>query len=51
MSKQEEHTDKTCTTCKKNLARPHWDNGLYCGDDQCDECVEKMRQECRSRSW
>jgi len=29
----------------------HWDNGLYCGDNMCDECFEKMRKECKRRSW
>lgn len=32
-------------------AKPHWDHGLYCGDDDCDECFEKMQRKCRSRSW
>lgn len=40
-----------CTKCKKKPGTPHWDNGLYCGDDMCDKCFEEMRRECRSRSW
>ena len=33
------------------LTRRHFDNGLDCGDDECDECFETTRQECRKRSW
>ena len=43
--------EKLCKKCKKKPARPHWDNGLYCGDDMCDECFGKMQRECRSQSW
>ena len=32
-------------------ARRHFDNGLDCGNNECDECFETMRQECRKRSW
>ena len=31
--------------------RRHFDNGLDCGNNECDECFEIMRQECRKRSW
>lgn len=52
MVEEKKQNFKICSTegCKK-LARRHWDNGLDCGDDMCDECFEKMRRECRSRSW
>ena len=33
------------------MASEHFDNGLSCGDDMCDDCFEKMRQQCRQRSW
>jgi len=35
--------------CTK-VAKPHSDNGLYCGDDLCDEHFEEMRQESKKRS-
>ncbi len=47
MSKEKE--EKICECGKP--ASEHFDNGLSCGDDQCDECFEKMRSECRKRSW
>lgn len=37
-------------SCNKK-AKPHWDNGLYCGNNRCDEHFEEMRQECRKRSY
>lgn len=49
MDDNEDTKDKKCICGKP--AKPHWDNGLYCGDHECDECFEKMRHECRSRSW
>lgn len=30
--------------------KPRIDNGLSCGV-QCDECLDSMVSECRSRSW
>lgn len=44
--------EKRCSTpwCQGE-PKPHYDNGLYCGDDMCDECFEKMKSECRKRSW
>ena len=49
MAEGEPKKQKMCK-CGK-LAKPHWDNELYCGDDECDGCFEKMRRECRRRSW
>ncbi len=46
-----ESEQEVCIKCKERNPRPHWDNGLYCGDDMCDECFENMVNECRSRSW
>lgn len=34
-----------------NMASEHFDNGLSCGDDQCDDCHAKMVNECRQGSW
>ena len=47
------HKPPIIKKCKcGNRACMHWDNnGLYCGDDMCDECFEEMRRECRQRSW
>ena len=42
-------TRKKCR-CGKD-AKPHYEGGLYCGDDLCDECFCKMVDECRSRSY
>ncbi len=42
---------KICVDCKEREAREHRDNGLSCGDDLCDECFEKMVNDCRQRSW
>jgi len=42
---------KLCVKCGERPAKPHWDNGLYCGDDRCDECFEEMVIRCRQRSW
>lgn len=47
----EETKEKLCTDCKEKPGKHHWDNGLYCGDDMCGECFEKMVQKCRSQSW
>ena len=47
IEKMEEKKEQKKCKCGK-LGRPHWDNGLYCGDDMCDECFEEMRRECRS---
>jgi len=33
------------------LTKEHFNNGLSCGDDQCDDCFEEMQSECRKRSW
>lgn len=33
------------------MASEHFDNGLSCGDDQCDDCHAEMVSECRQRSW
>ena len=41
---------KKLCKCGKPTRR-HFDNGLDCGDDECDECFETMRRECRKRSW
>ena len=46
---EENEKPKTCICGKP--AREHFDNGLSCGDDECDECFEKMRRECRRRSY
>lgn len=43
--------EELCIECKKKPGKPHWDNGLYCGDDMCDECFEGMVRKCRSQSW
>ncbi len=42
---------KVCVDCKKRDARKHFDQGLNCGDDLCDECFDKMVNNCRQRSW
>jgi len=36
--------------CGKDT-KPHYDGGLYCGDEMCDECFKKMVSNCRQRSW
>lgn len=51
--------ERLCITCKKKPGKPHYDNGLYCGDDMCNECFKKMCNECfkkmcdecRKQSW
>ena len=48
MSKEKKE-EKICECGKP--ASEHFDNGLSCGDKQCDECFEIMRSECRQRSW
>ena len=50
MNKEKEKA-KLCTECKKHPAKVHYDHGLYCGDDLCDQCFKNMRVECRRRSW
>lgn len=40
---------KNCKCGKK--AKSHYNSGLYCGNDMCDECFEEMVNKCRERSW
>lgn len=40
---------KKCKCGKE--AKPHSDNGLYCGDDECDDCFEELVQKSREQSW
>jgi hypothetical protein len=47
----EKREERICTDCKTNIAKPHYDNGLFCGNDMCDECFNKMVERCRQRSW
>ena len=49
MKDDEDPNEKKCICGKPT--KPHWDNGLYCGDNECDECFEEMRHQCRQRSW
>ena len=49
---EETDIEKQCKEegCEKP-AKPHWDMGLYCGDDLCDDHFTIMVHECRMRSW
>lgn len=49
MAEDKPKVQKICACGKP--AKPHWDQGLFCGDDQCDICFEEMRRKCRQRSW
>lgn len=48
---KENKREKMCVKCGKKPGKPHYDNGLYCGDDMCDGCFEEMVQACRRQSW
>lgn len=41
---------KKCRVCNEKEAKPHWNNGFYCGDKYCDDCFDYMVRECKKRS-
>ncbi len=47
----EKEKDETKQCKCGNPAKPHYDNGLYCGDDMCDGCFTAMQIDCRKCSW
>ncbi|KKM75531.1 hypothetical protein LCGC14_1389250 [marine sediment metagenome] len=40
---------KKCKCGKE--AKEHFEGGLSCGDDMCDDCFWEMVSRCRDRSW
>lgn len=42
--------EKLCDTCKKKPGIPRVDNGIPSGT-HCEDCWDKLINDCRGRSW